>query len=75
MRPPECVICGTNDEGTCLLGFAMDPEAADWYKRAEEAGFVGHPPDQEWFCRAHAQRASTLTDLTLGEALRTMRGA
>ena len=74
MRPPECVMCGACDEGIRLLGFAMDAEAADWYKRAEEPGFVGHPPDQEWFCSVHAEKASTLTMLTLTEALRAMRG-
>lgn len=73
MRPPECVICGDCDAGIQLLRFATDAEAADWYRRAEEEGFAGHPPDQEWFCRVHAERVSPLTSLTLREALRTLR--
>lgn len=56
MRPPECDICGKRfgpDEGD-LIYFARDEAAENWHQRAEaEPGFVGHPPEAEWFCNKH----------------------
>ncbi len=78
MRPPICVICDADadpDDGA-LLSFRKDAHAVAWHQAATaEPGFVGHPPDVEWFCEAHADAASALTHLTLGEAVSHLRQA
>lgn len=75
MRPPICAICDEDlgpDGG--LLSFRLDDTARDWHARANaEPGFVGHPPEQEWFCETHLEPASELTHLTRGQAISRMR--
>lgn len=73
MRPPDCARCDARFEpgdGGGLVSFARDPADADWYKRAEQPGFIGHPPHQAWFCSEHRPAAATLANRgqTLAEA-------
>lgn len=75
MRPPDCAICDANalDEGGGRVSFALDEQAKDWHDRANlEPGFVGHPPEQEWFCSAHIQAARALAHLPLSDAMRAL---
>ena len=73
MRPPECALCGRTDEGTGLVGFRLDDAAREWHARARSEGFVGHPPDEEWFCSEHRPMAEALSHLTSSEALAALR--
>ncbi len=74
MRPPECAICGVRfepgSEGdvVAFLHSADDP----WSQRRERHSLPEHPPNVEWFCAAHLDRARELKELPLGEALRRM---
>jgi hypothetical protein len=76
MRPPICAVCHVRfgpEEGG-LVSFVMDEAARTFHqRRRDEPGFVGHPPEQEWFCGAHVEAARTLTHLTRGEALAKLR--
>ncbi len=76
MRPPICAICGARfggDEGG-LVSFAMDDDARAFAaKRHAEPGFVGHPPQQEWFCQDHVAAARALSGRTRREALAALR--
>jgi hypothetical protein len=73
MRPPVCAICDQDlvSGGGTVRFVSRDSDLA-WRVRAQQPGFVGHPPDTEWFCDAHIaaarQRAATLTiDVALRE--------
>ncbi|MGE4164319.1 MAG: hypothetical protein AB7G23_21590 [Vicinamibacterales bacterium] len=75
MRPPICEVCDERfDPGAGgLLTFASTPESAAWRARAAaEAGFVGHPPDQGWFCPTHLDAARSLQALPLADAVRQL---
>ena len=75
MRPPICAICHArfHEEGG-LVSFALDEAAREFAaRRASEPGFVGHPPQKEWFCAAHIEPARALAHLTRGAALTQMR--
>ena len=72
MRPPECAVCGRTDPATRLVRFALDGEARAWRVRAREEGFVGHPPDEEWFCGRHLSAAEALSHRTRLVALRML---
>jgi hypothetical protein len=76
VKPPICEHCderfGPADGG--LVTFAPTPESEAWHARAAtEPGFVGHPPDQAWFCGAHVDAARSLAGRTLADALRSLR--
>jgi hypothetical protein len=78
MRPPLCAVCDErfspfDDSGAGLVSFARDPADAAWYRRAEEPGFTGHPPHQEWFCARHAPQARGLSHETRRQALTDLR--
>jgi hypothetical protein len=78
MRPPLCAVCDERfspfgDSEAGLVSFARDPADAEWYRRAEEPGFTGHPPHQEWFCARHAPLARGLSHQTLSQALTDLR--
>ncbi len=73
MRPPECAICDVDvDESGALISFVRTAEDDEWYRRSEEEGFVGHPPNVDWFCANHASAARALKHLTIREAFREM---
>ncbi|MDP2345769.1 MAG: hypothetical protein Q8O67_32800 [Deltaproteobacteria bacterium] len=75
MRPPICAICHVrfHEEGG-LVSFALDDAARAFAaRRASKPGFVGHPPQKEWFCAAHIEAARALTHLTRGDALTQLR--
>jgi hypothetical protein len=77
MRPPDCALCDKRfdpfgSEGE-LVSFAKDPADADWYARAKQPGFVGHPPHEDWFCAEHAPAARALAHLPLREAMGKLR--
>ncbi len=76
MRPPLCAVCHVRfgpDEGG-LVAFALDERARGFHARRQaEPGFVGHPPEQEWFCAEHVGAARSLTMLTRAEALTRLR--
>ena len=77
MRPPECAVCDERFDpfgsGGGLVSFARDPADADWYVRAKQPGFVGHPPHEEWFCEKHVAAARAVAQLTRREAMRSLR--
>ncbi|MCB9739824.1 MAG: hypothetical protein H6747_11190 [Deltaproteobacteria bacterium] len=76
MRPPCCEVCDERfdpREGGALVDFARDPARADWYRRAEDPLFVGHPPHQGWFCATHLDAARALSHQTLGVATRELQ--
>ena len=76
MRPPECAVCDLDldpNEGGGLVSFCRQPSDEDWYRRSEaEPGFVGHPPNVEWFCANHIDAARKLKHLSLREALQQL---
>lgn len=77
MRPPICAVCHARfapDDGG-LVSFALDDRAREFHaRRKAEPGFVGHPPEQEWFCAAHIEGARALALVTRPEALARLRG-
>ncbi|MGE0728281.1 MAG: hypothetical protein AB7O92_18580 [Acidimicrobiia bacterium] len=78
MRPPICEVCDERfDPGAGgLLTFASTPQSEAWHARAAaEPGFVGHPPDQGWFCPAHLDAARALQPLPLADAVRRLIAA
>ena len=75
MRPPICEVCGERIEECegSLISFARSAKDEDWHARAnDEPGFVGHPPELEWFCADHVARARELSHLTRAEAMQVM---
>ena len=68
MRPPICAICGKREKCK-LIYFKETKEDKEWYRRAQKEGFVGHPPNAEWFCDEHYPDAAKLAHLTLKEAM------
>ncbi len=78
MKPPMCELCSSgfdlsDPELGDLLYFKKTASDKAWYKKAEEPGFVGHPPNAAWFCGDHIKKAKELLDFPLGEALQQMR--
>ena len=75
MRPPICAMCHDRfHEGGGLVTFALDDAARAFaHRRAEQPGFVGHPPHKEWFCATHIEAARSLSELTRSEAVKKMR--
>lgn len=75
MKPSICELCHNPfdpDSGE-LLEFAKTASDAEWHRRAAAEALVGHPPNVAWFCPDHAERARTLTDQTLDDALAALR--
>ena len=72
MRPPECAICDVEVDCT-LISFVCTTEDDEWHRRSQEEGFVGHPPNVDWFCANHAPAARALSHVPLSQALRKMR--
>lgn len=75
MRPPICAICDREffDDSGSLVCFQRTETDKAWDKKAEEPGFVGHPPYCEWFCGEHVAKAKELSYLTRPEAMKTLR--
>jgi hypothetical protein len=74
VRPPECHRCGERfdpGDGGDQVTFRRTKDDERWYARMEEEGFVGHPPNVEWFCAAHIGVARSLEDQTLEQARRS----
>ena len=74
MRPPECARCGEGfdpSDGGATVEFRRTAASELWHERAEQEGFVGHPPNLEWFCNQHLSRALELRELSLAEAMAT----
>jgi hypothetical protein len=72
MRPPICAVCHARfgEDGGGLVSFAKDDDARAFARRRhDERGFVGHPPEKEWFCGAHIAAARALAHLTKAEAM------
>jgi len=67
MMPPCCVLC--EDENCSLIFFAECPEDQEWYRRAKEPGFTGHPPNAYWFCTQHFNTAEKYAHLQSKAAL------
>lgn len=75
MRPPICRICAKklevmNDGG--LVYFKKRPSDLEWEKRMKEIGGVGHPPNAEWFCKDHYEKANELKYLTIDKAFKIL---
>lgn len=72
MRPPICAICEADiepDEDGGLVTFAKTERDEQWYERARaEPGFVGTPPNIDWFCARHIEAARALSHMTYAEA-------
>ncbi|GAB4314975.1 MAG: hypothetical protein Kow0069_16600 [Promethearchaeota archaeon] len=76
VKPPICAICGERFDPSqgALIYFRRTAADEEWHeRRRREPGFVGHPPEAEWFCGKHARRASELSNLTIGEAFGVLR--
>ena len=69
MKPPICEFCGkdfrTESKDGGLVRFAD-------YKPLPQ-GMVGHPKGLAWFCGQHLEKADSLQDRSLPEALKLMR--
>jgi len=59
-----------NDGG--LIYFKKRQSDIDWGKKMEEIGGVGHPPYAAWFCKKHYEKANSLRDLNLRDAIKLM---
>jgi len=57
MRPPECDVCGERAARDGLIDCLPTEAGVAFRVRAQQTGFVGHPPDTGWFCATHAPRA------------------
>ncbi|MFX1380124.1 MAG: hypothetical protein ACFFA4_13640 [Promethearchaeota archaeon] len=76
MKPPICIICDkelVEKNGVGLIYFKKRPSDIEWEKRMEEIGGVGHPPNAEWFCKTHYDKANELKHLTIDKALKILR--
>ena len=74
MKPPECHICGREDECE-IISFKKQPSDIDWERRMKEIGGVGHPPWQEWFCIDHAGIAKDFSHLPRPTAMKKINEA
>ncbi|MFX0103243.1 MAG: hypothetical protein ACFFCS_27000 [Candidatus Hodarchaeota archaeon] len=72
MRPPECDICG-KEENCNLVYFKKRLSDKEWDNKMEEKGMVGHPPYAEWYCDVHVGRARELKEKTIDEARKLMK--
>nr|MDO8116906.1 hypothetical protein [Candidatus Sigynarchaeota archaeon] len=72
MKPPECIICGKDDDST-LVSFKMRASDEAWKNRMKEIHGTGHPPWQEWFCHEHAVIALKFSSLARDEAMKKIR--
>lgn len=74
MKPPICELCGDrfDPDSGALLEFERTASDAEWHRHAATQSVVGHPPNVAWFCADHADRARTLTDRSLVDALEAM---
>jgi hypothetical protein len=70
-------VCGDEFEPPRgqLVTFAPRESDRQWRRRAAGSGFVGHPPNVEWFCGVHAKAASALASSTIDLALSELRSA
>lgn len=78
MRPPMCDICDKrfdpfSDSEGGLVTFKVGEEDKEQLARLAQPGFVGHPPNQDWYCADHIQMANALSHLTIREARAEMR--
>jgi hypothetical protein len=75
MRPPECAVCAREFGPTegALVTFAPRPSDTEWRERSRREGFVGHPPNVEWFCGEHAAAAQARAGETIDVALGALR--
>ncbi|MEM1332823.1 MAG: hypothetical protein AAGG08_05135 [Actinomycetota bacterium] len=74
MRPPECEACGERfdpSDGGGLVTFALSDAGRDFEQRAAEPGFVGHHPDQRWFCATHLLAAQEIAATGVSRGTRT----
>ena len=75
MKPPICRICDKKlavmDDGG-LIYFKKRPSDIEWEKRMEKIGGVGHPPNAEWFCKKHYDKANELKHVTIEKALKIL---
>ncbi len=75
MKPPICRICdktleGQDDGG--LIYFKKRLSDIQWERRMQEIRGFGHPPNAEWFCRKHYDKAKELEELTIDKALKIL---
>jgi len=77
MRPPLCAVCERDVKSQDgLVRFVSRATDLDWRERARQPGFVGHPPDTDWFCAVHLSPARALAQAhTIDAALATLRAA
>ncbi|MHA1729357.1 MAG: hypothetical protein ACTSWY_11575 [Promethearchaeota archaeon] len=73
MKPPVCIICGKDCETGKLIYFKLRLSDRKWHEKMERINGIGHPPEAEWFCCDHCERASELSDLTIDKALRVLK--
>lgn len=74
MMPPECSCCGREQSDFPSMKFEIvyfkrTPEDEDWYRRSEEEGWEGHPPNAYWFCSDHLELALKYESLNVKEAM------
>lgn len=77
MMPPDCCLCekGRETGDDCeLICFERTESDQEWHVRAaSDQGFVGHPPECEWFCHGHVATARSLVQQNLALALAHLR--
>jgi len=74
MRPPTCRICDKDldeNEGG-LVSFKKRFSDRVWERKMKRINGVGHPPNSDWFCEKHYQRAKDLKDQTIDQAIAIM---
>lgn len=77
MKPPICEVCDERFDPVDgeLVSFVGDAASEAFEARAEQPGFVGHPPNLGWFCGQHVEAARTRTaSMTLRAALLDIAG-
>ncbi len=58
-----------------MVDFLVDEATEAFDERAEQPGFVGHRPNNGWFCNEHLAAARARSgSMTLGDALRDIAG-
>jgi hypothetical protein len=75
VRPPDCFICqrslrdGEPYSSFTDVWFALTPEEEAIRREQDRQGWVGHPPEVEWFCDKHSALAEEHAHLHWREAL------
>jgi len=76
MMPPICEICSREfnpDVIGGLIYFRETKRGRDFERRVSEEKWIRHPLDSAWFCGIHSGEAKKLVNLTIDDALKTIK--